>query len=71
MLLMMFIKDGSKILSRDWVTIDGFGLVNGFFELLQNRTTSNYSAIVNSQTQQFTTTRTKYSQSAVSSPVVA
>jgi hypothetical protein len=51
------------------VTVDGFGLVIGFIGLLQNVTTSNYSAIVNSHTQQFTTARTKSSQSALSSLV--
>jgi hypothetical protein len=45
-------------------------LVIGFIELLQIVTTSNYSAIANSHTQQFTTARTKSSQFAVSSPVV-
>jgi hypothetical protein len=49
----------------------GFGLVIGFTELLQNVTTNNYSANANSHTLQFTTARTKISQSAVSSPVVA
>jgi hypothetical protein len=49
----------------------GFGLVIGFTELLQNVTTSKYSAVANSHTLQFTTARTKYSQSAVSSSVVA
>jgi hypothetical protein len=38
---------------------------------IQPVTTSNYSAIANSHTLQFTTARTKCSQSAVSSPVVA
>jgi hypothetical protein len=37
---------------------------------LQIVITSNYSAIGNSHAQQFTTARTKYFQSAVSSPVV-
>jgi hypothetical protein len=44
-----------------------FELVIGFIELM----TSNYSAIANSHTLQFTTARTKTFQSAVSSPVVA
>jgi hypothetical protein len=48
-----------------------FGLVIGFIEHLQNVTTSNYSGIANSHTLQFTTERTKYSQSAVPLPVVA
>jgi hypothetical protein len=62
------------IMSRVLVTVDGFGLVSGSVEHLQNLqsvTTSNYSAIANSHTLQFTTTRTKSSQSAVSSPVVS
>jgi hypothetical protein len=49
---------------RGWVVL-------GFVENLQIVTTSNYSAIANSHTQQFATACTKYSQSAVSSPVVA
>jgi hypothetical protein len=61
MLLIMFIKDGSKILSRDRVTIDGVWIDKRFIELLHNVTKSNYSAIYNSHTQRFTTTRTKYS----------
>jgi hypothetical protein len=48
-----------------------FGLVIGFIELLQNITTSNYSAVANSRTLQFTTAHTRSSQSAVSSPVTA
>jgi hypothetical protein len=40
-------------------------------EYLQILTTTNYSAIVNSHTLQFTTARTNSSQSASSSPVVA
>jgi hypothetical protein len=48
-----------------------FGFVLGFFEHLQNVTTSNYSAVAKSHTLQFTTARTtKSSQSTVSSPVV-
>jgi hypothetical protein len=49
----------------------GFGLVIGFIELLQIVSTGNYSAIANPHTLQFTTARTKSSQSAVSLPVVA
>jgi hypothetical protein len=49
----------------------GFGLVIGFTEHLQIITTSNYSAIANSHILQFTTARTKSSQSDVHSPVVA
>jgi hypothetical protein len=48
----------------------GFGLVIGFIEHLQIINTSNYSAVANSHNLQFTTARTKSSQSAVSSPVV-
>jgi hypothetical protein len=48
----------------------GFGLVVGFIEILQIVTASNYSAIANSHTLQFTIACTKPSQSAVSSPVV-
>jgi hypothetical protein len=32
------------------VTIDGFGVLIGFIEFLQNATTSDYSAIANSHT---------------------
>jgi hypothetical protein len=49
----------------------GFELVIGFIKLLQDVTTNKYSAIANSRTQQFTTARTKSSQFAISSPVVA
>jgi hypothetical protein len=49
----------------------GFGLVIGFTEHLQNVATCNCSVIATSHTLQFTTVRTKSSQSAVSSPVVA
>jgi hypothetical protein len=48
----------------------GFGLVIGFIEHLQIVTTSNYSAIANSRTLQFTTARTVCTLSALSSPVV-
>jgi hypothetical protein len=48
----------------------GFGSVIGFIEFLQNKT-SNYSTIANSHTLQFITARTKSSQFAVSSPIVA
>jgi hypothetical protein len=52
------------------VTIDG---VIAFIAHLYTQlvTTSNYSAIANSHTLQFTTSRTRSSQSDVSSPVVA
>jgi hypothetical protein len=43
----------------------GFGLVIQFIEDLQIVTTSNYSAVTNSCTQEFTIARTKSSQSAV------
>jgi hypothetical protein len=59
-----------KLLSSVWVWLyTGFGLVIGFTELLQNVTTSNYSAIANSHTLHFTVADTNSSQSAVSSPV--
>jgi hypothetical protein len=45
-------------------------LVIGFIEHLQIINTSNFSAIANSHIQQFTTTRTKFSQSTVFSVVV-
>jgi hypothetical protein len=48
----------------------GLNIVIGLIELLQDLTTSNCSANVNSRSLQFTTARTKSSQSAVSSPVV-
>jgi hypothetical protein len=44
-----------------WVTIDGSGLVIGFIGHLQIVPTSNYSAIANSHTLQFTTAYTKSS----------
>jgi hypothetical protein len=47
----------------------GFGLVIGLTEHLLIVTTSNYSAIANSHTLQFTKVCTKSSQSAMSSPV--
>jgi hypothetical protein len=47
-----------------------FGLVIGFIDHLRVVTTSKCSSIANSHTLQFTTARTKASQSAVSSPVV-
>jgi hypothetical protein len=53
------------------MTVNGFGLVIEFIEYSQIVTTSNYNAIAYSYTQQFTTARTKTSQSAVSSSVVA
>jgi hypothetical protein len=53
----------------EWLQM-GVGLVIGFVEHLQNVTTSNYSAIANSRSQQFIIARTKSSQSAESSPIV-
>jgi hypothetical protein len=47
----------------------GFGLVIEFIDHLQVITTSNYSAITNSHSLQFTTACTKSSQSAGSSPL--
>jgi hypothetical protein len=47
----------------------GFGLLTAFTENLQNVTTSNYSAIINSHTLQLTATCPKPPQSAVSSPM--
>jgi hypothetical protein len=57
--------DWRIILSGDWLQT-GCGLVIGFIEHLQIVTTRNYSAIANSHTLQFTTARTKPSQSAMS-----
>jgi hypothetical protein len=54
-------------MSRDGVTIDAGWIGNWINWTLTDR---NYSALANSHTQQFTTARTKSSQSAVSSPVV-
>jgi hypothetical protein len=48
-----------------------FGLVIGFIDHLKIVTASNYNAVANSPIQHFTTERTKSSQSALSSPVVA
>jgi hypothetical protein len=48
----------------------GFGLVIAFSGRLQVVTINNYCAVANSHTLQFITERTKYSRSAVSSPVV-
>jgi hypothetical protein len=53
------------------VIIGGVRMVIGFIELSQNVTTSNYSANANSHNLKFTTARMKFSQPAVSSPVVA
>jgi hypothetical protein len=55
-----------NILSCARVTVDGvFALVIGFIEHSQIITTSNYSAIANSYTLQFTTACTKPSQPVV------
>jgi hypothetical protein len=43
--------------------------VIGVFEILENVTTCNYVAIANPHNLQFTTARTKSSQSTASSPV--
>jgi hypothetical protein len=48
-----------------------FELVIGITESLQEVTTSNYSAVANLQTEQLTAASTKFSQSALASPVVA
>jgi hypothetical protein len=53
----------------EWL-LKGFGLIIEFIDHLQIVTTSNYIAIANSHTLQFTAARTKSSQPAVSSPVV-
>jgi hypothetical protein len=50
---------------------DGTWILNGFIGLLKLVTASNYSAMANLRTPQFTTPPTKSSQSAVSSRVVA
>jgi hypothetical protein len=47
-----------------------FDLVIRFTDCLQIVTRSTYSAIANSHIQQFTTVRTKSSQSVASSPVI-
>jgi hypothetical protein len=60
----------SKIWSTYWLWT-GFGLVIVFIELLQIVTTGNYSAIANSHNPQFSTVGTIFSQSTVSSPIVA
>jgi hypothetical protein len=49
----------------------GLGLVSEFIEPLQIVTTSTYIAIADSHILQFTTERTKSSQSAMSSPIVS
>jgi hypothetical protein len=49
----------------------GFGFVIGSTEYLQIVITSNYSAFAISHTQQFIIARIKFSQSILSSPVVA
>jgi hypothetical protein len=54
---------------HEWLQT-GFGFLIGFTEHLQIVTTSNYSYTTNSHSLQYTTARTKSSQSAVSSPVV-
>jgi hypothetical protein len=48
----------------------GFGLTTEITDNLQILTTSNYNAIANSHTQQFTTERTKSFHSVLSSPFV-
>jgi hypothetical protein len=53
------------------VTRYGVWISNQFIGLLQTATTINFNVIADSHTVQFTTARTKSSQSAVSSPVVA
>jgi hypothetical protein len=59
------------VFSHVWVTIDGVWMLIGFIDHLHIVTTSNYNAMTNSHTLQFTTARIKSFQSAVSSPVVA
>jgi hypothetical protein len=49
----------------------GFGLVIGFTDHLQIVTTSNYNAIANSHTQQFTTAHIKSSQFVFTSRFLA
>jgi hypothetical protein len=49
----------NRIVSRDWVTIDGVWIGNGFTGLLKFVTTSNSSAVANSNTVQLTTARIK------------
>jgi hypothetical protein len=54
------------------VTVDGVSIGNWrFIDHFQVVSTSNFSAVASSHTQQFTTARTKSSQFSVSSPVVA
>jgi hypothetical protein len=60
--------DRKKVTISEWLQMD-FGLVTGFIEHLQIINTSNYTAIANSHTLQFTTASTTSSQSAVSPPV--
>jgi hypothetical protein len=61
----------SKLLQwlREWLQ-KVFGLVIGFIGPLKHLPTTNYSPIANSHRQQFTTSPSKSSQPAVSSPVV-
>jgi hypothetical protein len=49
----------------------GFAFVIGFIEHLQLVTTINYSVVADLHNLPFTAARTKYSQSATPSPVVA
>jgi hypothetical protein len=71
MMMMMTTKTTTMILSRVWGTLDGLGMIIGFIEHLQIVTISYYSAIARTHRLQFTRARTKSSQFAVSSPIVA
>jgi hypothetical protein len=49
-------------MSRYGVTVDVFGLIIGFIDVLQIITTCIYRAMANSRTLQYTTARIRFSQ---------
>jgi hypothetical protein len=67
----IIIEGGISFSFRIYCHMMEWFIVIGFIEHLQIVTTSNYSAVTNSHTLQFTTVHTESSQPAISSPVVA
>jgi hypothetical protein len=64
------IKAIVNVQKRNNCIVTILALQNGFIDRLRIITTSNYNTIANFHTLQISTTRTKYFQSAVFSPVV-